>query len=180
MYTGIFSQFTPAGGNRWRLVLVPAVLAVSGAVLATPPLGFVVNQIVTMGSNSGGIGQQVQIARNPDADDEPWQAQLQAQGATDFYIQQLVLAPGGYSGWHTHPGILLGTVVSGSIDFFDENCQKRSITAGQVFLENNQVHGISNPGAVNAELTIAYLVKHGAPRRIEASAPGCGPSTAIP
>src|SRR5436305_6254390 len=101
MYTGIFSQFTPAGGNRWRLVLVPAVLAVSGAVLATPPLGFVVNQIVTMGSNSGGIGQQVQIARNPDADDEPWQAQLQSQGATDFYIRPVVLAPGGYSGLRT-------------------------------------------------------------------------------
>ena len=117
---------------------------------------------------------------NPDRDDEPWQVQLQAQGATDLYVQQLVLAPSGYSGWHTHPGILVGTVLSGGIDFFDENCQKRSITAGQVFFENNQVHAISNPGSVNAELTIAYLVKHDAARRIEASAPACAPSTMIP
>ena len=170
MHRGILRQFKLA-----------VVLGIAGAVLATPPVGFVVNQIVAMGSISDTIGQQVQMARNPDnRDDEPWQVQLQAQGATDVYVQQLVLAPSGYSGWHTHPGILVGAVVSGSINFFDENCQKRSITAGQAFLENNQVHAISNTGAVNAELTIAYLVKHDAARRIEAPAPACAPSTMIP
>lgn len=162
------------------MVLAPAVLGLAGALLATPPVGFVVNQIVAMGSTPDSVGQQVQMARSPDAGDEPWQIQLQAQGATDFYVQQLVLAPGGYSGWHTHPGILAGTVLSGSIDFFDENCRKRSIAAGQVFFENNLVHAISNSGSVNAELTIAYLVKHDAARRIEAAAPACAPSTMIP
>jgi len=181
MQTGIFRWFNPVGHKRRRLLtVVTGVLGTLGVVLATPPLGFVVNQIVAMGSISDGFGQHVQIARNADGDNEPWQLQLQAQGSTDFYVQRLVLAPAGYSGWHTHPGILFGTVVSGSIDFFDENCQKRSITAGQVFLENNRVHAISNPGSVNVELTIAYLVKHGAARRIEASAPTCAPSTPIP
>ena len=91
-----------------------------------------------------------------------------------------MLAPGGYSGWHSHPGILIGTVVSGSIDLYDANCQKRSIGAGEVYFENGHVHGIANTGPVNADLSIAYLIKHNAPRRIEASAPTCAVSTPIP
>ncbi|HEV3198043.1 MAG TPA: cupin domain-containing protein [Bryobacteraceae bacterium] len=176
---GNLPQFQSIGGRRARNIL-PVVLGVAAAALATPPMGFLVNQILAMGSTSDNINQQVQIAGAPDGSDQPWQLQLQAQGATDFYVQQLVTAPAGYSGWHTHPGILIGTVVSGAIDFYDANCQKRSFTAGQVFLENNQVHAIINTGSVNAELSIAYLVKHNAPRRSEADAPACAPSTGIP
>jgi quercetin dioxygenase-like cupin family protein len=159
---------------RWLVSLTLAAVA-----LATPPLGFVVNQIIAMGSDSENISQQVQMASTGEGD-QAWQLQLQAQGATDFYVQQLELAPGGYSGWHTHPGILIGTVVSGAIDFYDANCQKRSIAPGQVFMENSQVHGIINTGPVNAVLSIAYLVKHNAARRMEADAPDCAVVTGIP
>lgn len=171
------AQSTRARRSK-KILLV--VLCLAAGALATPPLGFVVNQILSMGSTLDNISQQVQMAAAPDGSDGPWQLQLQAQGATDFYIQQLVTAPGGYSGWHTHPGVLIGTVVSGGIDFYDANCEKRSFTAGQVFMENNQVHAIINTGPVNAELSIAYLVKHSAPRRSEADAPACASSTGIP
>ena len=43
-----------------------------------------------------------------------------------------------------------------------------------------EVHAIINKGAVNADLSIAYLIKHNLPRRIEADAPACAPSTGIP
>jgi hypothetical protein len=76
--------------------------------------------------------------------------------------------------------LLIGTVISGSIDFYDANCQRRSFTTGQVFTENTQVHAIINKGAVNTNLSITYLVKHNSPRRIEADAPACAPSTGIP
>lgn len=111
---------------------------------------------------------------------DPWEAELHAHGATDFYVQHLVLAPGGYSGWHTHPGILVATVVSGSIDLYDANCQKQTVNAGEVYFENGHVHAISNTGPVNADLSIAYLIKHNAPRRIEADAPACAITTGIP
>jgi hypothetical protein len=95
-------------------------------------------------------------------------------------VQRLVVGPGGYSGWHTHPGLLIGTVVSGSIDFYDANCQLRSFTTGEVFTENTEVHAIINRDVVNADLSIAYLIKHDLPRRIEADAPACAPMTGIP
>lgn len=95
-------------------------------------------------------------------------------------MQHLVLAPGGYRGWHTHPGVLIGTIVGGGIDFYDAKCNKRSFTAGQVYFENADVHAIINWGSVDADSYIAYLIKHDAPRRIEADAPACAPMTGIP
>src|SRR5712675_1081218 len=161
-------QFLSCRSIRARNIVLLAMLGITTAVLATPPLGFLVNQILAMGSVSDNISQQVQLASSGNDGDQQWQLQLQAQGATDFYVQQLILAPGGYSGWHTHPGLLIGTVVSGAIDFYDANCTKHSYTTGQVFMENDQVHGIINTGSVNTELSIAYLVKHNQARRIEA------------
>ena len=91
-----------------------------------------------------------------------------------------MLAPGGYSGWHSHPGVLVGTVKSGQIDFYDESCRKQTIGAGRVFTENDDVHAISNTGLVDADLYISYLIKHGASRRREESAPSCAVDTGIP
>jgi quercetin dioxygenase-like cupin family protein len=180
MRKDIFSEFKRSPKTGSRLILSSALLGITGLLLATPPMGFLVNQILAMGSTDDNIGQHVQISRRTEPGDEPWQAQLQVQGVTDFYVQRLVLAPGGHSGWHIHPGILAGTVVSGVIDFFDENCHLRTIAAGQLFFENNRVHAIRNPGTSNAELSIAYLIKHGRPRRMEADAPACAIATPIP
>ena len=163
---------------RWFAGLAP--LLVAATAWATPPLGFVLNQILASGVAEGGISQHMQINRNPDGSVTPWQLQLQVQGDTDYYSQHLVLAPGGYSGWHSHPGLLVGTVKSGQIDFYTAACEKRTIAAGQVFTENDDVHAIANTGGVDADLYISYLVKHGAPRRREEAAPSCAFETGIP
>jgi len=161
--------------------LFVVMLGVSAVALATPPSGVVLNQILAQGADLTDIRENLKVASSADpVGDDDWHVKVQTQGATDFYVQHLIVAPGGYGGWHTHPGFLVGTVVSGSIDFYNANCEKRSFTAGQVFTENNEVHSIINTGTVNAELSVAYLIKHGEPRRIEADAPVCAPSTGIP
>jgi quercetin dioxygenase-like cupin family protein len=163
-----------------RKVLLLSVFALATVALATPPVGFIINQILAKGVDPANIHQMVEITTNPDGTVDPWGAELHTHGATDFYTQHLVLAPGGYSGWHSHPGILIGTVVSGSIDLYDSDCVKHVISAGDVYFENGNVHGIANTGSVNADLSIAYLIKHNSPRRIEADAPACAGSTPIP
>jgi quercetin dioxygenase-like cupin family protein len=175
----LFRQFTK--------ISLLVVLGIATVTLATPPFGIVLNQIVAKGTSLADISQIIHVGSNPnsggenrDTEDEDWQLHVRTDGTTDFYVQHLVVGPSGYSGWHTHPGLLIGTVVSGGIDFYDANCEKRSFTAGQVFTENTQVHAIINRGAVNADLSIAYLIKHNLPRRIEADAPACAPSTGIP
>ena len=168
-------------------ILLAFVLSVAVVALATPPFGVLLNQIVAMGTASEDIKEQLHVPstvaagdRGESAEDQEWRLHLRTHGPSDFYVQQLVIAPGGYSGWHTHPGLLVGTVVSGAIDFYDANCQKRSFTQGQVFTESTEVHAIKNPGTVNTSLSIAYLIKHSEPRRIEAAAPACASSTGIP
>ena len=151
------------------------VVAVS---LATPSSGFITNAILAVGVQPDNINQHVQITKNLDGSVDPWQVNVGAQGTTDFYIQNLALAPGGYSGWHSHPGVLIGTVKTGSIDFYNAKCEKRTISAGQVFQEDDGVHGIISAGG--ADLWIAYVIKHNMPRRIDESAPSCAVTTGIP
>ena len=139
-----------------------------------------ISENVQAGGNTNTDKDGDQENKDGDQENEDWRLQVRTKGATDFYVQHLVVGPGGYSGWHTHPGLLIGTVVSGSIDFYDANCEKRSFTTGQVFTENTQVHAIINRGPVDADLSIAYLIKHNLPRRIEADAPTCAPATGIP
>ena len=162
----------------WGVLIV--ALVASARAWATPPFGFISNTIFAIGSIPGGFAQHIQLNKNPDGSVTPWGLQLQVLGDTDHQQQRLVLAPGGYSGWHSHPGLLVATVKSGQIDFFDESCQKRTVMAGEVYTENDAVHGIINTGSLDAELYISYLVKRGLPRRQEASAPVCAPETGIP
>jgi quercetin dioxygenase-like cupin family protein len=164
--------------SKWLLVLPVMVLAAKA--WATPPLGFVLNQILASGFAAGGVSEHMQINKNPDGTVTPWQLVLQVQGDTDYYSQHLVLSPGGYSGWHSHAGVLVAAVKSGQIDLYDANCHKRTIGAGQVYTEDDDVHAISNTGTVDADLYISYLIKHGASRRREESAPSCAVDTGIP
>jgi len=164
----------------WLLTLALAVLGLAAKVWATPPLGFIVNEILASGFAADHISQHVHILKNPDGTVSPWLLELQVLGDTDTYTQHLVLAPGGYSGWHSHPGLLIGTVKSGEINFYNENCEKRIVGPGQVYTENDLVHAINNTGSVDADLYISYLIKHGQPRRREESAPACAVGTGIP
>jgi quercetin dioxygenase-like cupin family protein len=164
----------------WVLTLALVAVVLAATAWATPPLGFIINQILASGFAMDGISQHMQINKNPDGTVTPWQLQLQVQGDTDYYSQHLVLAPGGYSGWHSHPGLLVAAVKSGQINFYNADCQKREVGTGQVYTENDEVHAISNTGSVDADLYLSYVIKHGQPRRREESAPACAVDTGIP
>ena len=159
-------------------VLTILLLAVVVA-FATPPVGILFNNILSMGVSSDDLDEHVKIKGDEEGSQDDWRISLSTKGASDFYIQDIAIAPGGTSGWHTHPGIFVGTVLTGSIDFYDENCQLRTFTAGQVWTENNKLHAIANHSTVDARAQFVYLIKHLQPRRIDQPAPVCAPSTGI-
>jgi hypothetical protein len=99
---------------------------------------------------------------------------LETTSAADIYSQDIVIAPGGYSGWHSHPGLFIGTVKEGSIDWYDQRCVKHTFTAGQSFTDSNTPHTIVNSGSVNTRLINLYIIKAGQPRRTEDPQPACG------
>ncbi len=50
------------------------------------------------------------------------QVKFQTKDFTDVRIQRLVFAPGSYSGWHHHPGMVLVTVESGAVTLWKSDC----------------------------------------------------------
>src|SRR5690242_3186017 len=85
-------------GRMAKSLFAVGVLLLGARAWATPPLGFVVNEILGSGLAEDGVSQHIQLNRNPDGSIVPWQLQLQVQGETDYYSQHLQLIPGGYSG----------------------------------------------------------------------------------
>jgi len=168
----------PAGSIA---ICILAAAGISAAAWATAPFLVLVNEILAMGTAQNDLNENVHVRDvAADADDEGWGLELHTHGASDFYIQDVEIAPGGYSGWHSHPGVFVGTVIAGSVDFYDANCVKKTFGAGQVWTEDTELHAIANHGSVNNHLQFAYLIKKGMPRRIDRAAPACAPSTGIP
>lgn len=95
----------------------------------------------------------------------------------DVVVRQLTFAPGGNSGWHSHPGPVLVLVTQGSVVNYhadDPTCTGQTIAAGQGFVESpGDVHMVRNEGTGTAVLVATFLdVPVGGVFRIDAPIPG--------
>jgi quercetin dioxygenase-like cupin family protein len=79
----------------------------------------------------------------------------------DIVVAENSFAPGGYSGWHSHPGKVLIGVQRGSITLYegdDPGCSGTTYTAGQVAIEYpGVVYNGRNEGTVATILNVTYL-----------------------
>jgi quercetin dioxygenase-like cupin family protein len=166
------------------LVVVVAVAITSGLatmVRATPIVGLLVNTILSQGTIGDEFVLHVRVplptstpgsGRNNDRDDE-WRAKLSTTGPSDIIVQDVVYEPGGHTGWHSHPGMLLSSVISGSIEWYDDQCVKHVYNSGDSLTETTAVHYVRNVGNVDAHFMVTYIIAHGQPRRIDQPAPPC-------
>jgi quercetin dioxygenase-like cupin family protein len=84
----------------------------------------------------------------------------------------LTYKPGAYSGWHSHPGIVIAVVQSGTVTR-QVGCRTETFTAGQSFTETAP-HNVSNLGTEDAVLSITRIYPTSATvSRIEANPPVC-------
>jgi quercetin dioxygenase-like cupin family protein len=102
--------------------------------------------------------------------------------AADFAVQQITLAPGGATGWHTHPGPALVLVRSGEFTLYSAaaGCTGTTYKAGQSFVDAGfgNVHIARNEAPVgNVELYVLYLTPAGAGVRIDAPKPAASTCT---
>ena len=159
------------------VVIVAASLYIESA-WATPSSGFVsttlalgrfgeidvFNHIVTPNGREEEHGSGVWLS---------WQ---KTKGSSDLYVQNNTWAPGGSSGWHTHPGHSLITVTAGAVTAYEGNdpeCRPRVYTQGMGFVDpgGDHVHNLRNQGAVEARTITVQLIPAAAPRRIDAEKP---------
>lgn len=102
--------------------------------------------------------------------------ELKAQDNTDVSMGSSVLLPGGNTGWHAHPGLVVVVIKTGALTFYEANdptCTPTVHSAGTVVIESSaDVHIARNEGSVNAEFISTQYLPAGMPGRIDAPSPG--------
>ncbi|MEA2554974.1 MAG: hypothetical protein QOI60_305 [Actinomycetota bacterium] len=99
----------------------------------------------------------------------------------DIVVSEVSYAPGGYSGWHSHPGRVVVGVQRGAVTLYrgdDPHCTGTTYTAGQVFFERpGVVYYARNESATTAAVLNAtfFNVPEGGSVRIDQPAPSTCP-----
>ena len=121
--------------------------------------------------------------------------EIKTKDSTDIAVSNVVVAPGGTSGWHTHPGPVFVVVKTGTITFYragkhsgldadEENpnnaahgptCSRTVYPAGSAFVEvpaPGHVMLAKNEGGTEATITATYFAPAGAALRLDRDWPG--------
>ena len=153
-----------------------------GPVLATPSSGFVGTTLaVGRFDDINAFNHLVppdfwESRQNRDV----WLSWQRTKGESDVYVQSNVWAPGGTTGWHTHPGHSLIIVTAGAVTTYeghDATCAPHTYTVGMGFVDpgGGHVHVMRNEGAEEARTITVQVIPAGAVRRVDAPDPGtCG------
>jgi quercetin dioxygenase-like cupin family protein len=149
-----------------RLVPSIAVAALAGGLaayaLGSSPSG---QHPTTPVIGTLAAGQQVNTDR----------LKFQTKDPADVATFSVTYDPLGFSGWHTHPGIVFVVVQSGSV-LRQVGCDSHTYSAGESFLESDEQPAgqVSNLSATTpAVLTVMQITPHNSPRRAEADPPSC-------
>jgi quercetin dioxygenase-like cupin family protein len=102
---------------------------------------------------------------------------LDAEGDNDVIVLTATVEPGGTTGWHSHPGMEIAVVKTGTLTVYDAECVPRTVTAGHGRVQHaHTIHMGRNEGTSPVELYATFVVPHGSPVRIDENAPeGCAP-----
>jgi len=164
---------------RTRILIggIAITCSVVGIALATPIVGLNFNNFPALGTINTEVLERAKVALPPvvgkEQEDNEWTAKLMTSGPSNFIVQDASIFPGGHTGWHSHPGILMITVTEGSIEWYNANCEKSVYNTGDSLTENTQPHFFRNVGSVNARISVAYVIAKGHPRLIDQPAPAC-------
>jgi hypothetical protein len=120
--------------KKWAAATVGvAVIGTLAAVaLGSPGSGFAPTNLVTANFDND-------IHLNSD------RVKFQTKDPTYVRVQTIVIAAGGFSGWHHHPGIVIAAVQSGAVTFTHSDCSSKTygpgLPNGAVFVEGGDDPG---------------------------------------
>jgi hypothetical protein len=168
--------------RRTCLALIGAAIAVTalhhlGRALATTAEGYKTTLLAV-----GRFGEIDVVSYLPNGvkaggNEQLWQSLQKTKGSSDLYLQSNVWAPGGSTGWHSHPGHSLIIVTAGTVTDYeghDPDCKPHVYTQGMGFADpgGDHVHILRNEGDVEAKTIAVQLIPAEAARRIDVADPG--------
>jgi quercetin dioxygenase-like cupin family protein len=148
---------------RSPVLALALIVAFAGGVLATTATGFHPT-LLSRGTLSESVHYNTGAVK------------FQTKGPVDFVTQTITFDAPGSSGWHAHPGVVLVTVVSGSLVRYDEHCSATAIAAGSAFTESGADAGLvrNESTTTPAVVYVTFIVPKGTTAlRIDKSNPGC-------
>ena len=108
-------------------------------------------------------------------ENDTYELELKTNGLSDARVVHFSVAPGGYFGWHTHPGPVFVMITAGTLTYYDSHDSANGVhyAAGTGFVDpgGGHVHDARNEGDVNVEIVAFFLTPQGTPIRIDAPAP---------
>jgi len=171
------------------LALVALAALTTAPAMATPQCGFTSSNLLYPGQPV----DSVHAAHYPagllnlacESEIPKWELEMKVKGDSDLYVVQNTWQPGGRTGWHTHPGPSLITVIEGTLTVYDAanpTCTANTYTAGQSFTDIGcgDIHNIVNNTAAVAKAVAVQIVPAGQPRKIDKPAPGNCPALSCP
>ena len=101
------------------------------------------------------------------------QVKIKTKGLSDVYVVRNVIAPGGHTGWHSHPGPSIISVVAGVATAYEgDDPVGVHVPQGTAFVDSgDHAHILRNEGTVDLELIAFQILPEGAPRRTDEDAP---------
>ena len=153
--------------KKQALAIGVLVLLASAALsLASPPVG------VTPTILGRGTYESFKLRTPPEALVD---LKLEAKDPLDVVVRTHDYAIGSSTGWHTHPGPVLITVIQGEVTFYDYDdptCTPTLVSAGQGYVDTGHGHiGRNESGQPAKDVTVIFAPV-ALPFRDELPAPG--------
>ncbi len=162
-------------GRAKKVLFAAVVIATAGALAvttsasATPSSGEIVRAPISSGVLDG--------PQKSKADG----IELKTKGPAKVDDVVLTYKPGATSGWHSHPGIVIATVITGKVQRTLGCGRAETFGPGESFTEVGP-HFVANTGKVDASLsiTLIYPASWTASTRIDEPIPACRDSAHKP
>ena len=151
------------------------VLVFAGTALGTPSSGILSGPIIARGDFVDKVDVKIKFERDGRT------VVANAPFAGEVVVQEITIAPGGTTGWHSHPGPVVVVVKAGTLTYVREargECIDTPYPAGTAFVDPGQGHAHTafNLGSDNLVLVATYFdVPAGASVRIDVpvASPAC-------
>jgi hypothetical protein len=152
--------------NKVILGVLAAGAVVGGLAWGTPIVNLA-SPLLSTGTQSADLDSRGEY--------EPteFKAFLKTEGPSTVVEQIAAYTATGVNGWHSHAGIVIVTLTSGSIDWYDSECKKTTYKAGDTWSEGSQVHSFRVTGTTGVQLVATFIISKGSAVRIDQPAPPC-------
>ena len=172
----MFKAEGPVAKNTRRRM--PCKLIVAGAFRACAFGSFAIG----LAWATPGVGITTTILAGPTAlgavtvksESDSNEVEFKTNGSSDVYVVHNRIVPGGHSGWHSHPGPSIVSVVSGTAtEYRGDDPDGIVHLAGTAFVDEggDHAHLVANEGTTDLVLVAFQILPKGAPRRIDVPAP---------